>query len=137
MDHGINHNPTVSEHDIEFIGSSRINNKLRLILSLCRHHMAQKSRVSTTTSTIFQTQSHLQYLKVLLEKLARHILVFSRTCRGTFTSMVARNKPCAVILLCHSYRAVKHLLVSTEFWWAHQRAAVLRPALEVCALCDF
>lgn len=66
----------------------------------------------------------------LMNKLGRHILAFPTTCRGMFTSMIARNDPHAVLLLCHFYRAVNKLLDSTRFWWAQKRATTLEKALK-------
>ncbi|KAI0133848.1 hypothetical protein BJ170DRAFT_176849 [Xylariales sp. AK1849] len=66
----------------------------------------------------------------ILPGLARYIHSFPVLCSGPFASMVQRSDPHALLLLYHFYRAVRILLPSDQYWWAHKRATVSEAALK-------
>ncbi|KAH8658221.1 hypothetical protein BX600DRAFT_514729 [Xylariales sp. PMI_506] len=66
----------------------------------------------------------------LLPDLARYIFTLPMLCYGPVVSMVEGNDPHVVLLLYHFYRAVRILLPSEQYWWAHKRATVSEAALK-------
>ncbi|KIW20710.1 hypothetical protein PV08_01287 [Exophiala spinifera] len=62
------------------------------------------------------------HVETILPKLASYILLFPVQCYGPFASKVQQSDLRALIVLYHFYRAVRILLPSRVYWWAHHRA---------------